>query len=242
LNNDLYVQLSGFAWNRLWANGRLAKLEIFIWSLFGVYFSFKLFGFYFILIDGPLFIIPCLAIFFLTPVMMGAWIYKVHASERLADEEVRITPINPSVLIRARMVTVRRTWLRIFLPLTILTFYGFFLTVYPTLSIRNLIWSSIVAIPLIVGWVAIPLSWGFYWGSKNRMGRGSFLTGYYSYLAVIAFILFVIFAERQKTTLSSQAFSGESIFYIVTAVVVLISIVTSRPLYRMSCSEWGRRI
>jgi hypothetical protein len=234
--------MSAFAWNRLWADGKLAKWEIFIWSLFGIYFSFKLFGFYFVLIDSPLFLVLCSSVFFLTPILIGAWIYRVHASERLADEEVRITPINPRVIIRARMVTVQRTWLRIFLPLTIIMFYGFFLATYPSLSIKNLIWSSIVAVPLIVGWASIPLSWGFYWGSKNRKGGGAFLAGYYSYIAVIAFILMVIFAARQKVIFSSQTYSAESIFYIITGVVVLISIVTSQPLYRMACREWGRRI
>ncbi len=122
------------AMNRIWTGKGMQVWEVVSWTVLAVYLGFRLNDVRFIFTETLAFRIGYLLIFVLTPLLVPAWVYRVHIVSSGSDEPVRTVPLSPIQVLGPRMLAVLVTWLRAYAPWILLvvladefTFSGLFI-------------------------------------------------------------------------------------------------------------------
>ena len=219
------MALYAYARRRIWDGdaGRGVRFwETFLWSAFALYFGLNTFGFIENYIRYGLAWGSEIFIFLLTPMTIGAWVYRAHASAGSADESLRALPLRPSEILMPRMKAVLVTWLRIYTPLVLMlivagmipsigeyknpigilaSFAYSILTDLPNfwlypVSISDSIFVNIFIIALAAiflgGGVTAPIAWGFWWATRFKYSATGFIFSYFFYYILIGFLMSVI--------------------------------------------------
>jgi len=214
-----------YAWRRIWEgqSGRGARgLEITLWSVFAFYLGIQLTYNIPAEIDGIFANVVYWAIVILTPMEIGAQIYRAHASMGSADESLRTIPVDFNKIVFPRMAAVGISYLRTMLPLVILFYITWIipmtsldtslnskitsvalnlLALFPLdrwhqIYSQNPVWMNFIpwicALIWTAGFVTIPITWGFWWATRFKYSASGFLFLYFFYLLIPAALLFYI--------------------------------------------------
>jgi hypothetical protein len=257
------------AWERLKHAKLLYYWEIIAWSFFAAYLGADIFGFYNASNDLAIAKYCFWTIVILTPLLIFIWVYRVHVYRIPSDETVRTIPITPSTFIFARMTAVGLMWLRVFLPLIVIAvhFYDISSGVYPAsdrwkgVASGLLLWlypgypfdptdfsysfTLILWALQSVGWVILPITWGFFLGMAFRKMKYLYYFLHLVYLAAIPsfwhwgrFLLMRYVARHLNAGTSASISSHDSLFALFAGIGWILP---AWLLFRGACQQMGRR-
>jgi len=230
------------AYSRIWSSRTLRGLDVIFWSVMAIYLAALFHHFDSYMIARYLFACSRLAFELLMPMMIGAWVYKVHASVGIADDSLRTVPELPIGILLSRMLAVMVSWTQFCVP---------FFVIFLVESGRVFYWKSdILSIVQVIGWALLCMAWGLRVGSGG-VGKGSsFLIPYFVPGAVIlvAAIILQIFNLSMRLVTHPMYLAihetflphGESL-PIWLQVVGLAGIPISFILLLFAGRRWSRR-
>lgn len=226
------IALYAYARRRIWDGdaGRGVRFwETFLWSAFALFIGLTTFGFIEHWISYGLAWVCGIIIIVLTPMTIGAWVYRAHASAGNADESLRALPLRPSEILMPRMKAVLVTWFRIYTPLVLLLVVAGmipsiaelrnpigFLTMFTytvlikipeyylnTRSIPDSILTRwfffVLAAIFFGGGVTAPIAWGFWWATRFRYSAAGFIFSYFFYYVLVGILIRTIYVSHKFT-------------------------------------------
>jgi len=88
----------------------------------------------------------------------------------------------------------------------------------------------------IVGWAALPVAWGFWWGTRFLRRGGPFLLAYSAYLLMPAALLAVVHYDILNIDLGDPL-----LFWPVINASGLGGVILAVVFFTLACRNWGRR-
>lgn len=209
----------------------------------------------------------------ITPIVIGAWIYRVHVTAGSADESLRAVPLKPLGILLPRMGVVFLSWIRLMLPVLIIYFYGLFIlmpSLFPHASEHVLVRTTIgwlyssglqyfihavpswIARQVImiflgglwgVGFVTVPIAWGFWWASRFRYSAAGYFSSFFMWvvLAVIIVLLIQSNYSFQVSAYGRHIFQSSDRIYRMATVQGFLWPVMTAVFIGMACYVVGRR-
>jgi hypothetical protein len=169
--------LFSIAYSRIWSSRTLRGLDVIFWSVMAIYITAILNHFDSYMITRHLFAGSRLALGLLTPMLIGAWVYRIHASVGIADDSLRTVPEHPIRILWSRMLAVMVSWAQFSVP---------FFVVFLLESSRLFYWKSgTMSVVQLIGWALLCTTWGLLVGSRGAGKGSSFLIPYFVPGAVI---------------------------------------------------------
>jgi len=202
------------AWERLRGSKLLYYWEIIAWSFFAAHLGADIFGFYSASIDLSIVTYCLWTIVLLTPLLIFIWVYRVHVFRIPSGEMILTIPMPPSTIIFARMMAVGLMWLRVFLPLIVIAvhFYNISSGVFPAFDRWHEVASRFLFFDLLsgdfrlntefvfffwmlqmLGWILLPMTWGFFVGTVFRGKSFLFYVLHILYFLVLPAFWFGVF-------------------------------------------------
>ena len=201
---------------RLKSSKLLYYWEIIAWSFFAAHLGADIFGFYDASVDLSIVTYCLWTIVILTPLLIFIWVYRVHVFRIPSDETIRTIPIPPSTILFARMMAVWLMWLSVFLPLIVIAvhFYNISSGVFPAIdrwrgvAVGFLVLSDRINprycylnaefafffwFLQMLGWVILPMTWGFFVGTVFKEKSFLFYVLLILYILVIPAFWYVVF-------------------------------------------------
>ncbi len=254
------------AWGRIGKSKILTGWEIIVWSVLAWRVGHDYYGYY--REESVDSIVPILWIFILglSPILIGVWVYQVHAARSTLDDNIRILPITPQTFIGARMLAVGWMWLRVFGPILLLVIHLFCLyrvadPLYDRMALMAATHLSLI-IPFLndfrlhevsadvrliailffitqfIGWLTLPITWAFYWGTRISRNVFFFFVGYFLYLPVLGGLYYL---HQYPENNYQEWYTGLDLYPGAVPLIGLFGILISFYLFTRTCHLVGRR-
>lgn len=242
LSSTSFWTLFSIAYRRIWSSRTLRGLDVIFWSIMAVYIAAVLHHFDSYMIARYLFTYSRLALELMMPLMIGAWVYKVHSSVGLADDSLRTVPEHPIRILWSLLLAVMVSWAQFCVP---------FFVVILLESSRIFYWKSgILSVVQLIGWALLCTTWGLLVGSRGAGKGSSFLIPYYipgALILIVAIILQIFNLSLRLVThpmylaIHETFLPHEESLPIWLQVAGLAGIPLSLILLLFASRRWSRR-